>query len=282
MNDYRVYRLKKKAYVINVVELFLLSCVVFYYFVLLFFNETHDDWPVWLGAIVFFSFFVYRISRKIIKIKLSRDSLVLYTRYGEKKFSFSNLQHELRVIEDAQNLCIVFNKNKQSFVVEEKDFPEVTMIIYEKYRNSVSQMHSQNEEQPDFVVYKPLTKKDGLYEVVIWTIIVIAWFSVLLCIVPSLEIKVYIFLVGSFFLFLCYCNSKNILEVKWYEDRFILCTLYGEKIFLFDKTTPYKVEKSKNGIVRLVFKKGFQSFVVNELDFPEAVKKMKIVFNVDK
>ena len=89
------------------------------------------------------------------------------------------------------------------------------------------------------------------------------------------------FLIASFGFFRAYIHSLAILEIKWFKDKFILCTLYGEKIFLFDKTTPYKVKKSKNGIVRFVFKKGFQLFVVNELEFPEIVKKMKILYNVD-
>ncbi|MBS7273295.1 MAG: hypothetical protein KIG97_13240 [Fibrobacter sp.] len=89
------------------------------------------------------------------------------------------------------------------------------------------------------------------------------------------------FLIALFGFFRAYSHSLTVREIKWLKDKFILCTLYGEKIFLFDKTTPYKVEKRKNGIVRFVFKKGFQLFVVNELDFPEIVKKMKMLYNVD-
>lgn len=282
MKSFKVYKLKKTAHILNVAELFLLSCIVLFYFFLIFFDETHDNWPAWLLAIVLFSFFDYRISKKVIKIKLSRNSLILCTRYGEKFFTFFELQYGWRVVENARNLCFVLRKNKQSFVVEERDFPEVSKIMYKIYRNSVYQTPKRNENNSDIVVYKPLNKSDGLLEVIIWSILVITWFSVLFFFEARFEIKVCIFLVGFFFLFLCYCNSKSILEIKWYKDKFILCTHYGEKIFFFDNAKPYKIEKYRNGIVCFVFKNEIQSFKVDERDFPEVVGKMKSIYCTDR
>ena len=241
-------------------------------------------WFFFVPMELFLAFFVYLFSKKVLKVKWFKDKFVLVTRYGEKEFLLGKQAIYKSEITNFGDHYLIFKKGWQTFRLDESDYPKVVKKIIKNQSELTEKNIKCDEKGDEQVVYYPMATSGGK------PLIFVEFFCVLiLLILIFLKIPerdgyspAICFLIALFGFFRAYSHSLTVLEIKWLKDKFILCTLYGEKIFLFDKTTPYKVEKSKNGIVRLVFKKGFQSFVVNELDFPEAVKKMKMLFNVDK
>ena len=81
-----------------------------------------------------------------------------------------------------------------------------------------------------------------------------------------------------FFLVDAYRCSKAILEIRWYKDKFVLCTRYGEKTFLFDKLGLCKMKCNDNGFRMFIFKKNGISLVVDEHDFPQVVEMMNVLY----
>ena len=74
--------------------------------------------------------------------------------------------------------------------------------------------------------------------------------------------------------FFVYLISKKVLKVKWFKDKFVLVTRYGEKEFLLGKQVIYKSEITNFGDHYLIFKKGWQTFRLDESDYPKVVKKI--------
>ena len=55
--------------------------------------------------------------------------------------------------------------------------------------------------------------------------------------------------------FFVYLISKKVLKVKWFKDKFVLVTRYGEKEFLLGKQVIYKSEITNFGDHYLIFKR---------------------------
>lgn len=283
--DGSIFKLENDKHVVNVLAiLYMASLMILGVVAWCMIEDKGVLWILFVLMELFFTFFVYLFSKKVLKVKWFKDKFVLVTRYGEKEFLLGKQALFKSEITNFGNHYLIFKKGWQTFRLEECDFPKVVKKIIEIHSELTEMKKKCDGNGGEQVIYNSVTSSGGMPLILVeffcslillflcfWEIPGKAGYSTTIC-----------FLISFFGFSRAYSHSLAVLEIKWLKDKFILCTLYGEKIFLFDKTTPYKVEKSKNGIVRLVFKKGFQSFVVNELDFPKAVKKMKMLFNVDK
>lgn len=71
-------------------------------------------------------------------------------------------------------------------------------------------------------------------------------------------------------------------EIKWYKDRFVLCTCYEEEAFYFDKAKPYKIDTYLylNLFPRkvFIFRKKQKKFYIYETEFPELGEAMKRLY----
>ncbi len=92
-------------------------------------------------------------------------------------------------------------------------------------------------------------------------------------------------LLGILFLFVPFSvyydlsDSKNcVCEIKWYKDKFVICTRSDEFTFTFDKDELYKIENDAFGGKIFVFRKDKQCFYVNERIFPEVVDAMQKIY----
>lgn len=124
-------------------------------------------------------------------------------------------------------------------------------------------------------------------------------------------------LVSGCFAFYIFVLSRTVLAVKWYKDKFVLKTLYGEtelsfdksvfaefgyeddkgfsvclkkgkwifvlreKAFSFDKSELQKTKRDEKGALKFFFKKDRGSFVVDERVFPEVAAMMKTHYGVE-
>jgi len=94
-------------------------------------------------------------------------------------------------------------------------------------------------------------------------------------------------LVGLFFFFGAisiivdvFYSGNCVCEIKWYKDKFVICTRSDEFTFTFDKDELYKIENDAFGGKIFVFCKDKQCFYVNERIFPEVVEAMKKVYGI--
>lgn len=109
-----------------------------------------------------------------------------------------------------------------------------------------------------------------LYMVSLMILGMVAW-----CMIEEKGILWFFFVpMELFFAFFVYTISKKVLKVKWLKDKFVLVTRYGEKEFLLGKQVIYKSEITNFGDHYLIFKKGWQTFRLDESDYPKVVKKI--------
>ena len=81
-------------------------------------------------------------------------------------------------------------------------------------------------------------------------------------------ISIALFSYGIFFF------SKKVLGIKWYDDKFVLCTRYGEKNFSFDISELHRMNYDKSGKIRMYFKKKGLVFQIGEDEYPDFVKAL--------
>ena len=92
-----------------------------------------------------------------------------------------------------------------------------------------------------------------------------------------------IFLVVAVVFFWDAFHSLDVVrEIKWYKDRFVLCTCYEEEAFYFDKAKPYKIDTYLylNLFPRkvFIFRKKQKKFYIYETEFPELGEAMKRLY----
>lgn len=95
-------------------------------------------------------------------------------------------------------------------------------------------------------------------------------------------------LLGVFFvviavaLFINVHPSVNaVREIKWYKNRFVLCTCHEKGTFFFATAEPYKVKTSRFhsfGRSMFIFRERNRNFCIYESDFPELAEAMKRLY----
>lgn len=282
--DGTIFKLETDKFVVNVMAiLYMVSLMILGVVAWCMIEEKGFLWFFFVPMELFFAFFVYTISKKVLKVKWLKDKFVLVTRYGEKEFLLGKQAIYKSEITNFGNHYLIFKKGWQTFRLDESDYPKVVKKIIKNQSELTEKNIKCDEKGDEQVVYYPMATSGGK------PLIFVEFFcSLILLILIFLKIPerdgyspAICFLIALFGFFRAYSHSLAILEIKWFKNGFVLRNHYGERTFFFDETIPYKKETDKNGIVRFVFKKGFQLFVVNELEFPEIVKKMKILYNVD-
>jgi hypothetical protein len=88
------------------------------------------------------------------------------------------------------------------------------------------------------------------------------------------------FLFAAIVLIYAFYHLSDVFEIRWYKDKFVLCTRFGEKAFSFDKSELQKTKRDEKGALMFFFKKDRGSFVVDERVFPEVAAMMKTHYGV--
>ena len=75
-------------------------------------------------------------------------------------------------------------------------------------------------------------------------------------------------------------SGNSVCKIKWYKDKFVICTRSDEFTFTFERDELYKIENDALGGKIFVFRKNKQCFYVNERVFPEVVDAMKKAYGI--
>ena len=284
-NDCITYKLSKSSHFFNVLGMMFLASYVLFSIVdwlgnldILFVDKMRPLWPIIVCANLLFSFATYIFSKKILAIKWFKDKFVLCTRYGEKLCSFDKSETHRIGIGRFGESYVVFKKNSQTFCIDERDFPQVVKMLCKIYGESTGKVKKRDERGTDFVMYESLMhRRDNKLEIVGYC--VLCFLMLVFCVIA--EKKVISWFICLWIAIICFFEAlkllKAVFEIKCYEDKLILCTYFGEKVFSLDEIGLCKIIHDEHGNCMIVFKRGVcaPAFVVDERDFPEVVEKMK-------
>lgn len=258
--DGTIFKLETDKFVVNVMAiLYMASLMILGVVAWCMIEDKGFLWFFFVPMELFLAFFVYTFSKKVLKVKWFKDKFVLVTCYGEKEFLLGKQAIYKSEITNFGNHYLIFKKGWQTFRLDESDYPKVVKKIIKNQSELTEKNIKCDEKGDEQVVYYPMTTSGGK------PLILVEFFcALILLILIFLKIPerdgyspAICFLIALFGFFRAYSHSLTVLEIKWLKDKFILCTLYGEKIFLFDKTTPYKVEKAKMELFGWFSKKAF-------------------------
>ena len=228
---------------------------LFFVVALFFIEEMKPLWPVWLlGSIVFAVCFFF-VSKTIFAIKWYKDKFILKTFYGETEFPFDKSVFGGFDSSDDDGFNVILKKGRRVIVVREKAFPEVSRMLCKIYDELNPKDIVQGGNGSVYAVFKPLKRPVGM----VWY--VVAFFAAVI--------------VGYAFYHL-----RDVFEIRWYKDRFVLFTRFGEKSFSFDRSELHKTKRDERDALMFFFKKGRWSFVVDERVFPEVAEMMKTHYGV--
>ncbi|MBR3670331.1 MAG: hypothetical protein IKN70_10060 [Fibrobacter sp.] len=276
-HDGTVFKLGRTKHVLNTIAMiFWLGFGLFYGAAWPF--GFFDNMPtllcvIFLGTAVMALYAAFIFSKKVLKVTWFKDKFVLCTRYGEKEVRFDELVDNCADVDRFNRLFFVFKKNGKKFQVSDDDYPNVVQELCKISDKLAEKDVVQNYDGTEYVIYKPLVyigEKSRIAISLVGTVFIALFFPL----ENALLVTCYVI-----FLFCCFCivfeGVKAVREIMWYSDKFVLCTYFGEKTFLFEQTAPRKIKYDKNGNCRFTFKKGWLPFIVDERFFPEIVEKLK-------
>lgn len=279
------YKLSKISHIFNVLGMVFLVCYVLFSIIdwfgnldVLFVDKMRPLWPIIVYADLLFTFIAYILSKKILAIKWYKDKFVLCTRYGEKLCSFDKSEIHRSGVGRYGESYFIFKKNSQTFCIDERDFPQVMKMLCKIYSESKKKVKKQDVCGTDFVVYESLLHhRSNKLEIVGYCIL--GFFMLVFCFLA--EKMVTSWFVCLLIAIVCFFEAlrllRTVFKIKWYEDKFILCTYFGEKVFLLDRIELCKIKHDGRGNRVLVLKRGVcaPAFVVDERDFPEVIEKIR-------
>ena len=232
-------------------------------------------WPIWLLSSFVLTCAIYICSKTVFAVEWFKGKFILKTFFGPKEFLF-NKSFTCCCDESGRGGFSVFlKKGKQTFVLRENAFPDVVKMLCQI--NGCSTDKTIKAKGAEYITYKPLGRRCSMLTV-LWQGIIGLLLTVV-CLFNGINGNVD----SDWFCCLClailfwveaYRNSKQIFEIRWFKDKFIFCTRYGEKTFSFDKSELQKMKRNDKGFRRFVFEKNGISFVVDEHDFPQVVEMM--------
>ena len=79
--------------------------------------------------------------------------------------------------------------------------------------------------------------------------------------------------------FVTYIISTKVLKIKWYKDKFALCTRYGEKFFSLEKADVRRFCNNAFKETYIALKNDGQTFYLEEKDFPEAFTMLRNIYS---
>jgi hypothetical protein len=255
--------------------IFFIVALVFVMVEVFFVDGMKSLWPIWLVSSAVYAYAIYVFSKTVFAVEWFKDKFILKTLYGEKEFLF-NESFPCRCGEAGRDgFGVYLKKGMQTFVLREKAFPDVVKMLCQI--NGCSTDKTIKAKGAEYITYKPLGRRCSMLTV-LWQGIIGLLLTVV-CLFNGINGNVD----SDWFCCLClailfwveaYRNSKQIFEIRWFKDKFIFCTRYGEKTFSFDKSELQKMKRNDKGFRRFVFEKNGISFVVDEHDFPQVVEMM--------
>lgn len=244
-----------------------------------FIEELKSLWPIWLPVSVCFGICIFFLSRTVLAVKWYKDKFVLKTLYGETELSFDKSVLAEFGYEDDKGFSVCLKKGKWSFVLREKAFPEVTKMLCRIYDELNPKDLVLGENGSVYAEFKPLKRPVaiGWYVVAFLFNMLVGLGNIL---VSDSGKAAFAFLFAAIVLVCAFYHLRDVFEIRWYKDKFVLCTRFGEKTFSFDKSELNKTKRDEKGALMFFFKKGRWSFVVDERVFPEVAEMMKTHYGV--
>ena len=276
-----VFKIAKFEFVKTVVGmLFCLGPFLFSVAAMFFVEELKSLWPLWLLVSVCFAICILVLSRTVLAVKWYKDKFVLKTLYGETELSFDKSVFAEFGHEDDKGFSVCLKKGKWSFVLHEKAFPEVTKMLCRIYDELNPKDLVLGENGLVYAEFKPLKRPVamGWYIAAFLFNILIGLGDIL---VSDSGKAAFAFLFAAIVLICAFYHLSDVFEIRWYKDKFVLCTRFGEKAFSFDKSELQKTKRDEKGALMFFFKKDRGSFVVDERVFPEVAAMMKTHYGVE-
>ena len=279
-SGYVVFKIAKFEFVKTVVGmLFCLGPFLFSVAAMFFVEELKSLWPLWLLVSVCFAICIFVLSRTVLAVKWYKDKFVLKTLYGETELSFDKSVFVELVQQDDTGFGVCLKKGKKIFVLREKAFPEVTRMLCRIYDELNPKDLVQDENCAVYAVFKPLKRPVGM----VWYVVAFL-FNVLIAIgnvlVSDTGKAAFAGVFAAVIVGYAFYHLRDVFEIRWYKDRFVLFTRFGEKSFSFDRSELHKTKRDERGALMFFFKKGRWSFVVDERVFPEVAEMMKTHYGV--
>ncbi|WP_173383568.1 hypothetical protein [Fibrobacter succinogenes] len=279
-SGYVVFKIAKFEFVKTIVGmLFCLGPFLFSVAAMFFVEELKSLWPLWLLVSVCFAICIFVLSRTVLAVKWYKDKFVLKTLYGETELSFDKSVFAEFGYEDDKGFSVCLKKEKWSFVLREKAFPEVTKMLCRIYDELNPKDIVQGGNGSVYAVFKPLKRPVGM----VWYVVAFL-FNVLIAIgnvlVSDTGKAAFAGVFAAVIVGYAFYHLRDVFEIRWYKDRFVLFTRFGEKSFSFDRSELHKTKRDERDALMFFFKKGRWSFVVDERVFPEVAEMMKTHYGV--
>lgn len=276
-----VFKIAKFEFVKTVVGmLFCLGPFLFSVAAMFFVEELKSLWPLWLLVSVSFAVCIFILSRTVLAVKWCKDKFVLKTLYGETELSFDKSVFAEFGHEDDKGFSVCLKKEKWSFVLREKAFPEVTKMLCRIYDELNPKDLVLGENGSVYAEFKPLNRPVAMrWYVAAFLINILLGLGDIL--VSDSGKAAFAFLFAAIVLIYAFYHLSDVFEIRWYKDKFVLCTRFGEKAFSFDKSELQKTKRDEKGALMFFFKKDRGSFVVDERVFPEVAAMMKTHYGVE-
>ena len=259
--------------------IFFIVALVFVIVEVFFVDGMKSLWPIWLVSSAVYAYAIYVFSKTVFAVEWFKEKFILKTLYGEKEFLFNDF-FPCRCGEAGRDgFGVYLKKGMQTFVLREREFPDVVKMLCRIYGCSTNKMVY--EKGTEIITYKPLGHRCSMFVVLRQGIIGLLW--TVICFFYGIKGNIdsdwfCCLCLAIFFWVDAYRCSKAILEIRWYKDKFVLCTRYGKKTFLFDKLGLCKMKCNDNGFRMFIFRKNGISLVVDEHDFPQVVEKMNVLY----
>ena len=276
-----VFKVAKFEFVKTVVGmLFCLGTFLFSVAAMFFVEELKSLWPLWLLVSVSFAVCIFILSRTVLAVKWCKDKFILKTLYGETELSFDKSVFAEFGHEDDKGFSVCLKKGKWSFVLREKAFPEVTKMLCRIYDELNPKDLVLGENGSVYAEFKPLNRPVAMgWYVAAFLINILLGLGDIL--VSDSGKAAFAFLFAAIVLIYAFYHLSDVFEIRWYKDKFVLCTRFGEKAFSFDKSELQKTKRDEKGALMFFFKKDRGSFVVDERVFPEVAAMMKTHYGVE-
>lgn len=276
-----VFKVAKFEFVKTVVGmLFCLGTFLFSVAAMFFVEELKSLWPLWLLVSVSFAVCIFILSRTVLAVKWCKDKFILKTLYGETELSFDKSVFAEFGHEDDKGFSVCLKKGKWSFVLREKAFPEVTKMLCRIYDELNPKDLVLGENGSVYAEFKPLNRPVAMgWYVAAFLINILLGLGDIL--VSDSGKAAFAFLFAAIVLIYAFYHLSDVFEIRWYKDKFVLCTRFGEKAFSFDKSELQKTKRDEKGTLMFFFKKDRGSFVVDERVFPEVAAMMKTHYGVE-
>ena len=260
--------------------LFCLGPFLFSVAAMFFVEELKSLWPLWLLVSVCFAICIFVLSRTVFAVKWYKDKFVLKTLYGETELSFDKSVFAEFGYEDDKGFSVCLKKGKWSFVLREKAFPEVTKMLCRIYDELNPKDLVLGENGSIYAVFKPLKRPVGM----VWYVVAFL-FNVLIAIgnvlVSDTGKAAFAGVFAAVIVGYAFYHLRDVFEIRWYKDRFVLFTRFGEKSFSFDRSELHKTKRDERGAHLFIFKNGWKSFIVDERIFPEVAGMMKNLYGIE-